>query len=704
MTQLTIALAGNPNCGKTTLFNILTGSRQKVGNWSGVTVEKKTGTLPLGGHNAHVVDLPGIYALNGKDLGVDEQVARTYIHEQQPDLIVNVVDAANLNRHLLLTHELLDTGRPTIVALNMIDVAERQGINIDIDELTRRLGVPVIPIAASKGRGIKELTELISSIAKDPQTAPHPKEDLLCAEEAITHRFHWVQQQTQGVVIMQPDNTPSFTEKLDAIVLHRWLGIPIFLLMMYLMFMAAINLGAVFIDFFDIFLGALLVDGLGNVLTSIGAPAWLVTILADGIGGGIQLVGTFIPVIGFLYLCLSLLEDSGYMARAAFVVDRLMGRIGLPGNAFVPLIVGFGCNVPSVMASRTLTREQDRLLTISMAPFMSCGARLTVYALFAAAFFPDNGSLIVFALYLFGIAIAVFTGWLFRKTLFTGIVTPSFQEMPTYHAPILRNIITTTWHRLGGFIKRAGSTIIKVVALLTVINSIGLDGSFGHQDSKESLLSYIGKTLTPVLSPIGVQEENWPATVGVFTGVFAKEAVVGTLDALYLDVAGEAGGDEEEPTLWQSTVEALVSVKDNFLDLSSALTDPLGLSSVSDSAEEQGVSNTGLVAMQSLFGSTYAAFCYLVLILLYTPCVAVIGALNRESGPYWASIVVAWSSFLAYWAASVLYQLSQIGSNTVFALCWLAGAALAMAGAVHWLRKIGQKRNSNNPNIIATSN
>ncbi len=700
MKSLIVALAGNPNCGKTTLFNALTGSRQKVGNWAGVTVEKKTGHCKLGDCNIEIVDLPGVYSLNVTDQGVDEKIARHFITEEKPDLIINIVDASNLNRNLLLTHELLDLGCPTLIALNMLDVAHSQGAHIDREALERNLGVPIVPIIASKGDGLAELRQQLRTIAEDPSTAPKPKEDLLCDEEAIAHRYQWVRQQTQGVVVMEPGKR-SLTEKIDTIVLNRWLGIPIFLLMMYLMFMIAINLGAVFIDFFDIFLGALLVDGLGAWMSSFNAPAWLITIVADGIGGGIQLVGTFIPVIGFLYLCLSVLEDSGYMSRASFVVDRLMARIGLPGNSFVPLIVGFGCNVPAVMASRTLTREQDRLLTIAMAPFMSCGARLTVYALFTAAFFPKNGSLIVFALYLFGITVAVFTGWLFRKTLFAGQASPSFQEMPAYHTPVLRNTLITTWHRLHGFIRRAGSTIVKVVVLLTVINSVGMDGSFGHQDSKDSLLSYIGKTLTPGLAPIGVEEENWPATVGVFTGIFAKEAVVGTLDALYQDVAGVTDDEEAELDLLASLKEALGSIGDNIVDLSQSLGDPLGLGAVTDSVDEQGVSDTGLKAMQDLFGNSYSAFCYLILILLYTPCVAVMGAMNRESGPFWAGLVIGWSSFLAYWMASVMYQLGNIANNPGFAIGWLSGAVVVMTLAVKMLKRLGQKKLAPNPDIIA---
>jgi len=700
VTDFTIALAGNPNCGKTTVFNSLTGSHQKVGNWAGVTVEKKTGQLRIARHHIEVVDLPGVYSLVDDEQGIDEKIARQFISQNKPGLIINVVDASNLNRHLLLTHELLETGYPLVIALNMLDVAKNRGVSIDTEGLQRKLGVPVIPIIASKGDGIGALKEIAQKVAESPESVPKPKEDLLCEEEAVVQRFHWIQRQTDGVVIVEPAKR-TFTEKVDTVVLNRWLGIPFFLLMMYLMFMVAINLGAVFIDFFDIFLGALLVDGFGELLTHVGAPIWLRTLLADGIGGGIQLVGTFIPVIGFLYLCLSILEDSGYMSRAAFVVDRLMAKIGLPGNAFVPLIIGFGCNVPSVMASRSLTREQDRLLTIAMSPFMSCGARLTVYALFAAAFFPNNGSVIVFVLYLFGIAMAVFTGWIFRKTLFSGKTSPSFQEMPAYHLPTFTNIIMTTWHRLRGFVKRAGSTIVKVVAALIIINSIGTDGSFGNQDSKDSLLSYIGKFLTPTLAPIGVQEDNWPATVGVFTGIFAKEAVVGTLDALYQDVAGESTDDRGELDLLVSVQESLASVVDNFKDLGSSLSDPLGLGAIDESAEDQGVSNTGVLAMQGLFGSAFAAFCYLVFILLYTPCVAVMGAMNRESGPLWASLVIGWSSFLAYWAASCLYQLGNIAANPLFSISWLIGAVIAMILVVKGLKRLGQKSRQKQTNIIA---
>ena len=483
----------------------------------------------------------------------------------------------------------------------------------------------------------------------------------------------------------------SLSERIDRVVLNRYLGIPVFLLMIYLMFTIAVNLGAVFIDFFDILFGAVLVDGAGWLLERVGLPAMAVTLLAQGVGGGITLVATFIPVIAFLYLCLSVLEDSGYISRAAFVIDRLMAGIGLPGNAFVPLIVGFGCNVPAVMAARTLGRDSDRLLTIAMAPFMSCGARLTVYALFAAAFFQSSGQNIVFGLYLLGIALAVFTGWIFRRQLFTGEPSPSFQEMPAYHVPVTRNILITTWFRLKSFIFRAGKTIVAVVVALSFLNSIGSDGSFGNEDSENSVLSVVGRGITPAFTPMGVSEDNWPATVGLFTGMFAKEAIVGTLDALYSEPEGADDGGA--PDLAAAAGEAFASIGAGLADLTGALTDPLGISigDVSDAAaaaDDQGVSGGTLTNMAALFGSPFAAFCYLVFVLLYAPCVAVLGAVAKEAGVRWMLLVFGWSTGLAYIAATVTYQIGTFGANPLFSALWIAAMLTALWLFIMSLRRV----------------
>ena len=437
-------------------------------------------------------------------------------------------------------------------------------------------------MVAARKQGVEELLTQLQAIVLKPDLPAALPEAILpeTSGDKILQRYHRSRQLLNGVVEVSPIQH-SLSERIDDVLLHRWLGIPFFLLMIYLMFTVAVNLGAVFIDFFDILFSTVLVDGTTWLLQQIPAPeliiTLLITLLAQGLGGGITLVASFIPVIGFLYLCLSLLEDSGYMSRAAFVIDRLMGGIGLPGNAFVPLIVGFGCNVPSVMAARSLGRDSDRLMTIAMAPFMSCGARLTVYVLFAATFFQTSGQNIVFVLYLLGIALAIFTGWIFRKQLFTDELTPSFQEMPAYHVPIVRNILLTTWFRLKGFIFRAGKTIVTVVIVLSFLNSISTDFTFGNEDSEESILSVIGKSITPAFAPMGLQTDNWPATVGLFTGMFAKEAIVGTLDALYSAPDAKIS-DGSPPDLIAAVGAALASVGRESVALSQSLTDPLAIS------------------------------------------------------------------------------------------------------------------------------
>jgi|TARA_B110000211_G_C14076553_1_gene552370 ferrous iron transport protein B len=710
---ITIALIGNPNAGKTTLFNRLTGSHQKVGNWPGVTVEQKVGTFALGDQQIQLVDLPGIYSLEQEYLGLDEKIALDFLRAGDVDLVINILDATNLERNLVLTQQLVEENVPMVIALNMLDVAEQQGVKIDIDTLRENLGIDVYPIVASRAEGVEALSQKLEAYLTDLKSDPDASksngastnlatggaadtdrlspDDELTAPEKLIRRYHRSTQLVNGAVEVSPV-FDSLTERIDRWVLNKWLGIPFFLFMMYLMFTVAVNVGAVFIDFFDILFAAVFVDGFRWLLESAAFPQWTIVLLADGLGGGIQLVATFIPVIGLLFLCLSVLEDSGYMSRAAFVVDSLMSKLGLPGSAFVPLIVGFGCNVPAVMASRTLGRDSDRLMTIAMAPFMSCGARLTVYALFAAAFFQSNGQNVVFGLYLLGILLAVITGFIFRRQIFGHEITPSFQEMPAYHIPVLRNILITTWFRLKSFVFRAGKTIVLVVIALSFLNSISTDGSFGNEDSEASALSTIGKKITPIFAPIGVQEDNWPATVGLFTGIFAKEAVVGTLDALYT----AADKDDSTPDIMQSAQEAVMSIVNNGADLLGGLADPLGLGvanigDVSIAAQEQGVQSSTLTNMAALFGSQLAAFSYLVFILLYAPCVAVLGAITKEAGWRWMVLIFTWTTTVAYVSASNIYQLGTFTDHPTFSMMWLLGSVLVMWLFIHNLKRIGRR-------------
>lgn len=706
MTQPRFALVGNPNIGKTSLFNALTGAHQKVGNWPGVTVEKKEGYFDLDDYRANLLDLPGIYSLSPGATALDETIARRVLEQDDIDAIINIVDASNLKRNLLLTQELCQLGKPLVVVLNMSDAAQRNGIHIDEKELSRRLGVPVVSTIAKSGAGIDRLRQVLLNLIAGEVQAPASRSDetLASDSEAATYveRFAVVERTLDGVVRVE-QRAATGTDAIDRIVLNRWLGIPIFLAVMYLLFTFAISIGSLFIDFFDIVTGVFLIDSVRWLCEYLHLPLLLTTLLADGVGGGITLVATFIPVIAFLYLGLSFIEDSGYMSRAAFVADRVMAGIGLPGNAFVPLIVGFGCNVPAVMASRTMSRQSDRLLTIAMAPFMSCGARLTVYVLFAAAFFPHNGQNMVFLLYLMGIVVAVGTGYIFKRQLFAGETSSSVQEMPAYHRPSLRNMLIATWIRLKGFIFSAGKAIVAVVVVLSLLNSLGTDGSFGNEDSEQSVLASIGKSITPVFSPIGISEENWPATVGLFTGMFAKEAIVGTLDALYSDVHSEDAA-EGFPDIPGAIAEAFATIGAGLADIGDVLLDPLGISigtfgDVAESAAEQEVQVDTLSRMASLFASQVAAFSYLSFVLLYAPCVAVVGAMVRESGLRWAILVFAWATWVAYFVAMWIYQIANLVHAPGQAMGYLGASLVLMLFAIHGLKHLGTRLQINNDRV-----
>lgn len=760
---LKLALVGNPNCGKTTLFNALTGSRQRVGNWPGVTVEKKSGDFRHEDLRFELVDLPGTYSLDVIDceVSLDEMVARDHVHSGEAQLIINIVDAANLERNLYLTSQLVDMRVPLLVVLNMVDVARDKGIRIDVESLSQQLGCPVIPVVASSGEGVEALRCAIRSAIVAPTSASAdipfdgeiekalsvlvPQLSEVAAKAGSSPRWLSVRllegddlaRRMVGPAltttadelavalgadldIMVADARYSFanrtagqclatsgrvardlTDRIDHVVLNRMLGIPIFLLMMYLMFLFTINLGGAFIDFFDQFSAALVVDGLGEALAKAGAPEWLRMILADGIGGGLVVVATFIPVIGFLFLFLSILEDSGYMARAAFVMDRFMRWVGLPGKSFVPLIVGFGCNVPAIMGTRTLERRRDRLMTIAMAPFMSCGARLPVYVLFAAAFFPEQAQNVVFLLYLIGIAAAVLTGLILRKTLFKGEVTPFIMELPPYHLPTAKGVLIHTWERLKGFIFRAGRIIVPMVLVLNVLNTVGTDGSFGNEDSDASLLAEVGRSITPAFAPFGLQEDNWPAAVGIFTGILAKEAVVGTLDAAYTALATQAqdaSGEDEPFDLGRRIAEAFSTIPANLSNALGSWADPMGIDvgDLSDQgvvAEEQAVASTTFGAMAERFNGAAGAFAYLLFILLYFPCTAATAAIYQESGARWALFVVAWTTGLAYGLATLYYQVATWESHPGTSSAWI-GAVLAAFALTFWFLKRHGERES----------
>jgi len=748
-----VGVVGNPNCGKTTLFNVLTGSRQQVGNWPGVTVEKKTGEYRFADKHIELVDLPGTYSLESADdsVSLDEKVARDYVASRTADLIINIVDASNIERNLYLTSQLIEMRVPMLLVLNMIDVVKQRGIKIDTHFLAEQLGCPVIAVSASAKHGIQQLQAAINSavIAKPIPTATihyHPALEAVIAElspllaETAQHypcdvrwltlrlleddtlakdiagkvflpkvrksqlqveqetddeidilaadaRYGFVNEITQGAVCKLNEISRHGTERIDSIVLNRFLGIPIFLLVMYAMFMFTINIGSAFVDFFDQAVGALLVDGLGVLLTQVATPEWLLVLITKGIGGGIQVVATFIPIVGFLFLFLSALEDSGYMARAAFVMDRFMRLIGLPGKSFVPMIVGFGCNVPAIMATRTLENQRDRILTNLMNPFMSCGARLPVYALFAAAFFPVGGQNLVFGLYILGIVVAVLTGLIMRYTLFKGETTPFIMELPAYHLPTFRGVFLRTWDRLHSFLVNAGKVIVPMVLVLNFLNALGTDGSFGQENSDKSVLSEIGRALTPAFKPMGINNDNWPATVGIFTGVLAKEAVVGTLDALYSQMANSPA-EQAAFNLQDTLLAACATVPENLRAVADNLLDPLGLGSVN---EEQAVNTATFAAMQHSFDGKAGAFAYLLFILLYAPCVAATAAIYRETNRNWTLFVVFWTTGIAYMTATIFYQTMRYSEHPAYSLVWIIGLLSAFLFVLLGLWLLGKK-------------
>jgi ferrous iron transport protein B len=738
-----VGIVGNPNCGKTTLFNVLTGSKQYVGNWAGVTVEKKTGEYTFGGKQVQCVDLPGTYSLESSDdqVSLDEKIARDYVATREADLIINIVDASNIERNLYLTSQLIEMRVPMILVLNMMDAVKRRGIKIDIDAMSAQLGCPVIAISAATKQGISALKTAINQSAVHQViptiTIPYivqleniiaqlqPKLSVIAQQYpcdtrwltlrllendtlaqriagvefcklatqfqqqledetddeidilAADGRYEFVNQLVKQVVCKLNEVSRHTSEKIDRIVLNRFLGIPIFLLVMYVMFLFTINIGSAFVDFFEQVVGAFLIDGLGAWLNTVDCPSWLNVVLTQGFGSGMQVVATFIPIVGFLFLFLSMLEDSGYMARAAFVMDRFMRFLGLPGKAFVPMIVGFGCNVPAIMATRTLENPRDRILTNLMNPFMSCGARLPVYALFAAAFFPINGQNLVFGLYLLGIGVAVLTGLIMRHTLFKGETTPFIMELPTYHLPTMQGIFIRTGDRLKSFILNAGRVIVPMVLVLNFLNALGTDGSFGRENTNQSVLSHIGRSLTFVFEPMGIREDNWVATVGIFTGVLAKEAVVGTLDALYGQLDTPLEVVEKPPfDLEESLKQAALTIPQNLSDVTNRLLDPLGLNmgALDDeqtSASKQNVNTATFKAMQHSFDGQAGAFAYLLFILLYSPCVAATAAIYRETSATWAIFTAVWTTSLAYFTATLFYQIATFEAHPENTLLWI---------------------------------
>lgn len=745
MKKLTIGLMGNPNSGKTTLFNQLTGARQRVGNWAGVTVERKEGQFTTPQSQVTLVDLPGTYSLTtiSEQTSLDEQIACHYILSGDADMLINVVDASNLERNLYLTLQLLELGIPCIVALNMQDIAKSQNIEIDVTALAEHLGCPVVSMISTKADGIgllkqtidnhrfnqlkalvtypplllNEITTLTEAM---PQQLPTEQRRWLAlqmlegdiyshqlagkATELLPQARLALQQQHQedpalviadaryqsiaticdAVSNSQQALPNRLTEVLDRVILNRWLGVPIFLLVMYIMFVLAINIGGALQPIFDLGSAAIFIQGIQWVGYTLHFPQWLTVFLAQGVGGGINTVLPLVPQIGMMYLFLSFLEDSGYMARAAFVMDRLMQALGLPGKSFVPLIVGFGCNVPSIMGARTLDAPRERLITIMMAPFMSCGARLAIFAVFAAAFFGQDGAGVVFSLYMLGIVVAILTGLVLKYTIMRGEASPFVMELPVYHVPHLKSLLLQTWQRLKGFVLRAGKVIVIASIFIGGLNSFSFSGQ--PVDSiNDSALASVSKVLTPLLQPMGVHNDNWQATVGLVTGAMAKEVVVGTLNTLY--TAENITNEHFDAANFNLLDELGAAVNETWQGLKntfslSVLSNPI---EASKGDGEMGVGSMGM--MSSKFGTSISAYSYLIFVLLYVPCVSVMGAIARESSRGWMTFSILWGLNVAYSLATLFYQAATFSQHPQYSATAILIVLLFNALVLLGLRK-----------------
>ncbi len=770
--QLTAALIGNPNTGKSTFFNAWTGMHQVTGNWPGVTVEKLQGNVALpSGEALTIVDLPGIYSLHA--VSEDERVATQFALSGEPDIIVNIVDAVNLERNLYLTLALMELGKPMVMVLSMTDILERQGFRININELSKRLGIPVVTADVgrrSKRAGLerailealasklpsagviypdalnqafikahRENEPFVFAIHRLEGIRPGAEQWIADVEQILgttpdvliaDARYDRIEVLTKGIVRQTGHARTELGRKLDRFALNRWLGIPIFLGIMYLLFWFTQVVGGCFIDFFDGLGDALFVTGLGNVLTLCNAPAWLTTFLADGLGTGVQTVMTFIPPVFFIFLGLSLLEDSGYMARAAYVMDRFMRFLGLPGSAFVPMLVGFGCTVPAIMATRTLSNRRDRFLTIFMTPFMSCGARLPVYALFGAAFFGAASGTMVFVIYMCGIVLAVLTGLLLKHTLFVGDPAPFIMELPLYHLPRPSTVLKQAWDRLQRFIFRAGKVLVIMVLLLSICDKIKVPNPFAKENDPQavSVIEAVGHTIAPAFVPMGVDGNNWQGSVALIVGLFAKEQVVSSLNTLYA-IEGEAEDEAEAELTWKDAgstfvtglADAWATIPDAFSGLAQTLLDPLGVDflradreafiemtgnletldpttrqQVIDAytayhqesiAEEIEADATLMKTLKEKFNNDqHRAFAYLLFILLYVPCLAAMATVVREIGWGYSSILFGYLTLLGWCVATLYFQITT-GHNTF----WIVTPCMLLTSVALFFYFLGKK-------------
>jgi ferrous iron transport protein B len=581
---------GNPNCGKTTLFNTYTGANLKVANWPGVTVEKKEGTFRCSEGIFTLVDLPGIYSLNSYTM--EEKLTRNYIINSNLDIIINIVDASHLERNLYLTLSLLELGKPMVIALNMIDIAEDKGISIDLNRLQNELGVPVIPVSAKKKTGLDHLIKT-AAIYRNKPVKKFPDEKYNYIDKLV------------NMTIINKQSSSTITDRIDGILTHRYLGFPLFLGIMALIFVLTFVVGGFIKQGFE-YLLAQFIEGTRFFLKSVQAGEFITSLLVEGIISGVGVILTFIPNIVVLYFALAFLEDSGYMARVAYVMDPIMGRLGLSGRAFIPMLLGFGCTVPAVLASRTLENMSDRRKTILITPFMSCSARLPVYVLFSQMFFKENAVWVAFSMYIIGIVTAVLVAFIIKDRNHSGNIL--LIELPDYKMPNQRTVTIYVYEKVKEYLTKAGTTIFAAAVIMWFILNFNSHGMV--KDMSLSFGASIGKALAPLLVPAGLG--LWQVVLALISGIAAKEVVVSSFSVLF---------------------------------------------SVGNITSAQGMTTLADILRQYGFG-TLNAYSLMVFCLLYIPCAATIGVIQREMRSVkWTLFTIIFQLGMAMLISTLIYQI-----------------------------------------------
>ena len=583
----TIALLGNPNVGKTTLFNSLTGSNQKVGNWPGVTVDRKEGSYK----HMKIVDLPGIYAMD--TFSNEEKISKNFLKTEDVDLIVNIVDGSNLERNLYLTMQLKEFKKPMVILVNMIDVATKKGVNIDYNALEKSFKAKVIPIIASKEKGLDGIFQFLDK--KDYSDFLDTEEYSFSDEKEA---YNYIGNKLKKCMKINENNDKLNTsQKIDKVVLNPYLAYPIFIGIMLLMFQFTFAwVGQPLSDLLDGFVADTLMPFVSNLLSNT-AP-WFQSLIVDGIISGVGGILVLLPVIIALFFCLNILEDSGYMARVAFIMDTFMRKIGLSGKAFIPMITGFGCSVPGIMAARTLESEKDRKLTALLIPFMSCNAKLPVYVIFAAVFFPNNATFVIASLYILGILMAFLIGLIFKNTLFKKDEEHFIMELPEYKIPDAKSVFKELSSKTLGFLKKAGTIIFAMSVLIWFLQNFNFTGLVS--DIEDSFLFNIGSFIAPIFKPLGFG--SWEASVSILTGIMAKETVISTMEVIY-------AGD--------------------------------------------------LAAILPYHFTALSAFAFMVFVLLYTPCMSAIGTIKKEFGGKFTIFSVLMQLTVAWIGAFLIFNIGS---------------------------------------------